>query len=205
MRFFDHIRKSPHRNLLEKVLRKLLPTVEGPLLDIGSKSRRYDHLLKHVPIAIDIIENTEKEVHYGDVTDLQFPDGSFNGILCLEVLEYIALPQKAIHEMHRVLSQHGTLILSVPFMYKIHGDKLRYTKEYLRELLSEFAKVEFHVIGTAYSIILDIVWGNIQDIGFAPLRYLCLALYTPFTVLALMLRMSKGEKYVSGYCIVAKK
>lgn len=202
----NYIKKSPHRNQLEKYIFKFLPNLDGKILDIGSKNRRYDNLLKTKPVAIDIFENKAKDVLAGDINKLDFETGSFDNVICFEVLEYIDTPQKAIAEMARVLKSGGILILSVPFMYRGHEDMLRYTKEYLnKELLKYFSNVEIFEVGNAYSIILDILKDKINKIKFRFLRYIFLAFYLPFALLIETIRSSPKSVFVSGYFLVAKK
>lgn len=206
----NYIKLSPHRNCLEKYLKKELPKLKGSILDIGSANRRYDRLLKEKPIAVDIVENKEKEVVFGDVNDLQFPENLFDNVVCLEVFEYLVTPQKAINEIYRVLKPGGKLILSCPFMYKTHQDRMRYTKEFWeKELLIKFSQKEIKPIGNFYTIILDIIRGKMQSasrrIKFKPVRYI---LYLPYLFLVLFIplsRLSKDTVYISGYFITAKK
>ena len=158
----NYIKKSPHRNHLEKYLNDFLPRLNGSILDIGSKNRRYDYLLKSKPTSVDLIENIEKDVQFGDVTDLKFDANSFDNIICLEVLEYVTNIDKAISQMHRVSKDGGEIIISVPFMHKVHEDNARYTKGYLLWLLlNYFSDVKIYTIGNFYTIILDIIIGKI--------------------------------------------
>lgn len=52
-----------------------------------------------------------------DLTDLSFPDASFQAISCISVLEHIAAPadQRALRELLRVLRPGGVLVLTVDF------------------------------------------------------------------------------------------
>jgi SAM-dependent methyltransferase len=50
---------------------------------------------------------------FGDATRLPAPDGAFDLVLAIEVLEHIPAPDAALAEIARVCS--GTLIASVPF------------------------------------------------------------------------------------------
>lgn len=198
--------KSSHRNYLEVYLKKELPKLRGSVLDIGSKSRRYDWLLKQKPIAIDIVENKEKDVAFGDVNDLEFRDEMFDNIVCLEVFEYLTTPQKAISEIYRALKPGGMLILSCPFMYKAHQDQMRYTGDFWESvLLKNFSQKKIKPIGNFYTIILDILRGKIAKIRFKPIKYI---LYLPYLFLVLFIplsRLSKDQSYVSGYFITATK
>lgn len=48
----------------------------------------------------------------GDVANLPFPDRSFDGVLCMSVLEYLDVPIHALQEFHRVLRPGGRMIAS---------------------------------------------------------------------------------------------
>lgn len=197
---------SPHRNCLERYLKKELPRLSGSVLDIGSKSRRYDWLLERKPIAIDLVENKKKDISFGDVNSLRFLDNSLDNIICLEVFEYLTTPQKATDEIYRVLKPGGRLILSCPFMYKIHQDQIRYTKDFWENiLLAKFSQKEIKPIGNFYTIILDILRGKIVLMKFKPVKYV---LFLPYLFLVLFIplfKLSKDQTFVSGYFITAKK
>lgn len=49
-----------------------------------------------------------------DVTDIDFPDESFDFIVCCHVLEHIEREERAVSEMRRVLKPGGCLLLSFP-------------------------------------------------------------------------------------------
>jgi SAM-dependent methyltransferase len=49
-----------------------------------------------------------------DLTDIQFPDGSFDAIICCHVLEHIIDDRKAMAELYRVLKPGAWAILQVP-------------------------------------------------------------------------------------------
>lgn len=50
----------------------------------------------------------------GNALSLPFPDGSFDKILCSEVLEHIPDYEQAVAEIDRILKPGGTLAVSVP-------------------------------------------------------------------------------------------
>ena len=49
-----------------------------------------------------------------DITDIQYPDESFDMIFCCHVLEHIPKDRKAIRELYRVLKKEGWAIIQVP-------------------------------------------------------------------------------------------
>ena len=198
-----YLKKTPHRNLLEREIKAVLPTLDGSILDVGSGNRRYDGLMKIRPTSVDIIADQKNDIGAGDINALPFGDATFQNIVCFEVLEYVATPEKATSELNRVLVPGGTLILSVPFMYKPHGDKLRYTENHLRSLFEKFSFVDIRPIGNAYSVILDVIYTLIKHVSFSPVRYLLSALYFPFALF--LSSESRGTRHPSGYFVVAKK
>lgn len=52
----------------------------------------------------------------GDAQALQFPDSSFDAVICLEVLEHLPDYRKALDEIARVLRPEGRLIASIPYV-----------------------------------------------------------------------------------------
>jgi len=55
-----------------------------------------------------------------DITDIPVEEESFDAIMCVEVLEHLPEPIKAIEEFSRVLKQGGRLILTTPFSSLTH-------------------------------------------------------------------------------------
>lgn len=53
------------------------------------------------------------EWRQGDATDLPFDDGSFDAVVCQQVLQFIPEPEKALREMGRVLAPGGRLGVGV--------------------------------------------------------------------------------------------
>ncbi len=88
-------------------------------------------------------------VQQASVTGLPFANGSFDGVLCGEVLEHV-LPdaggdKAAVREFHRVLRPGGVCIASVPLNPRLwdHTDEwARHVKRYSRsEFIDLFAEV----------------------------------------------------------------
>ncbi|MBC6981699.1 bifunctional 2-polyprenyl-6-hydroxyphenol methylase/3-demethylubiquinol 3-O-methyltransferase UbiG [Caulobacter sp. 17J80-11] len=86
------------------------------LTQMLAKSRRYQR-----QAAIDIVDHTGKmpkqvEFRQMSVAELDFPDKSFDTVLCMEVLEHLDTPllQPAIDHLRRVC--RGRLIMSVPYL-----------------------------------------------------------------------------------------
>jgi ubiquinone/menaquinone biosynthesis C-methylase UbiE len=57
-----------------------------------------------------------KSFIYGSITRIPFPNESFDGVTCFDVLEHISDSTKAMQEFHRVLKREGKLIIKVASM-----------------------------------------------------------------------------------------
>ena len=55
-----------------------------------------------------------------DITAIPEPDGAFDAIMCIEVLEHVPDPILAIKELSRLLRKGGTLIITAPFCSLTH-------------------------------------------------------------------------------------
>lgn len=68
---------------------------------------------KHLPNGIELVK--------GDLMNVPFPDGFFNFITCLSVIEHSVDYEKFAHECSRLLSKGGTLFISCDY-WKIKYD-----------------------------------------------------------------------------------
>jgi SAM-dependent methyltransferase len=66
--------------------------------------------IRYVSADLDAPEAME---HF-DITDIPHPDGSFDAILCIHVLEHVGDDRKAMRELRRILSPDGFAIVLVP-------------------------------------------------------------------------------------------
>jgi SAM-dependent methyltransferase len=55
-----------------------------------------------------------------DIAAIPAPDGSFDAILCTEVIEHVADPIAALRELARLLAPGGTLLVTAPFVSLTH-------------------------------------------------------------------------------------
>jgi len=73
-----------------------------------------------------------------DETKLPFHGSQFDYHLGFEVLEHISDPVMYIKEALRVLKPGGRIILSVPYMYRMHGKEPEHKLDYYRYSLGFF-------------------------------------------------------------------
>lgn len=81
---------------------------------------------------------------WADLHKIDMPDNSIGTILCMDTLEHVELPRKAVQECRRVLKDCGVLVISSVMKFKIHGypnDFWRFTPEGFRSLLNPFNQI----------------------------------------------------------------
>lgn len=115
----------------------------GRVLDVGCGHMPFrSDVLLHAETyeGFDVERRTEGVEHVGDVQDMEgIPDEAYDTVLCLEVLEHVPRPDRAVRELTRVLRPGGRLILSVPHLSRLHeepSDFYRYTRYGVRRLLA---------------------------------------------------------------------
>ena len=91
-----------------------------------------------------------------DITNLSFPNNSFDLVTAFDVFEHLEDDQKGLEEAFRVLKKGGFLLLTVPaysWLWSFHdeslGHKRRYTKQ---ELEKKVKKAGFKILKSSYLI-----------------------------------------------------
>ena len=189
-------------------------------LDIGSSAGPYAAHFPH-RVGLDIVRSPAVAV-VGDAHALPFASGAFEQVLCTEVLEHLAEPQRAVDEMWRVLGPGGRLILTTRFLFPIHdgpGDYFRFTRYGLAHLLRRFGEVTIQEEAGAVETLAFLVQRigiQADTLGWRPLRLVWL-------VLARVVRLGRwlvtreyidnrgwrsrveGRMMTSGYHVVARR
>lgn len=208
---YRYYKFSWHRNALEKLLLKNIWLMNGRVLDVGSKNRRYDKIIKAKEIvAVDLEENKTANVAYGDIEKgLNYPEGYFNSILCLEVVEYLNDFNKAAREMQRLLKQGGTAIVSIPFFTNEHDDNLRPTKKFAEKIFQEagFAEVETETFGNSYTAIWDMAKRkSAQGKSTVARKLIYYFIFLPWLLFLRIFKLEqKQDQYYGGLFIILTK
>jgi|WetSurMetagenome_2_1015567.scaffolds.fasta_scaffold287008_2 SAM-dependent methyltransferase len=109
--------------------------IRGRTLDIGAGNLAWKRLLSshassYVSSDISIVHKYLNMV-FDVTTTFPIKDLSFDSLFCHSVLEHTTMPWAVFQEFHRVLKSNGVIVLSVPFLFYLHGapnDYFRFTK-----------------------------------------------------------------------------
>jgi SAM-dependent methyltransferase len=130
-------------------MQKFFSTAErvGHVLDVGAQYCPYYPLFEHKCesyTSLDIVDTPIVDI-VCNAESMPVEDCSYDLVLCTQVLEHCENPQRIVDECYRVLKPTGTLIVTVPSVYPVHGypaDNWRFMPDGLRHLLRAFSKVD---------------------------------------------------------------
>ncbi len=110
-----------------RFLRSELGACHGRILDVGAGESPWRDLLVNAQyVGLDVEAADEfgmrrkPDIIYYDGNKIPFPDGSFDHVLCVEVLEHVPDPAAFLAELVRVLRKDGSLIMTVPWSARLH-------------------------------------------------------------------------------------
>lgn len=152
---------TAHKLLLDMSAGAKLRGLTGRVLIVGSGMEHYAEglpLVSHI-VTTDIIP-TPGISSLADAHKLPFPDCTFDSYVAMEVLEHLKSPEEAATEIWRVLKPNGTAIISIPFLFRVHGDPddfQRLTKSGLMELFQRFSSIEITAFGNRLHVISDLL------------------------------------------------
>lgn len=121
------------------------PLLSDALLDVGCGTKPYRSLFKvttYTGLEMDTPLARQRGIAdaYYDGNAFPFPDGSFDSVLCNQVLEHVFNPDFFLREIVRVLKPGGRLLLTAPFIWDEHEqpyDYARYSSFGLKALLEK--------------------------------------------------------------------
>ncbi len=210
---------SIRRYLLDKNLFKYKTYFENMIvLDAGGtkKNRRGKFNPKKIRYKKWIVLNINSRANPDivcDVKDIPVQSNYFDTVLMTELLEYLIDPILALKELNRVLKKNGTLIISVPFVHPLHGDKdldyYRYTKNSLITLSNKagFKVEKIQIMGSTIAVIYDILRVNLSynKNYLYKFFYIILIIFNPIIKLIYNKFNLTNEYINTGYFLVLKK
>jgi SAM-dependent methyltransferase len=149
-----------------------------------------------------------------DVQALPFRDAAFDAIKATELLEHVPDVARALAECRRVLRPGGHLVITAPFLERLHGDPgdySRYTRSMWERLLAA-AELEPVAITEQGGYFTHLA-GLLRFLVLRAPRPLRWGGYALFPLLDLLARLDATERtrrsefaaFVGGYLIVAER
>jgi SAM-dependent methyltransferase len=200
-----------HRRSVYALLAQHADKVKGKALHIGGPNDFWLLADTDSAIGLELVEGPGIDV-VADACDLPFEDNTFDTILSVEVLEHVATPQKMVDEMYRVLKPGGTVLLSTPFVVRIHrtpNDYWRLTPDSLQMFFERYGAVDVLPVNGAKHVLMYIL----HQFG----ELFCDALHLPRKILYALkpiewvaFRVIPTEKHrdrswTTGWLVVAQK
>ncbi len=143
-------KRRPHRSYYNWSLREPLARwleEEGRsaaglrVLDVGCGEKPYQPYFRSAAeyVGVDLEGNPHADLH-GPAEQLPVEDESFDLVLCIQVLEHVDDPARAVRELHRVVKPGGRVLAATHGAYVYHpdpADHWRWTHTGLRRLFEE--------------------------------------------------------------------
>ena len=206
---------SYRRKCVDADLRAVASHFAGRVLDVGGARQRgaFRPPAGARWIVADI--NGAGAPHVGaDIQALPFRACAFDAVKATEVLEHVPDVARALAECRRVLRPGGNLVITVPFLERLHGDPgdyARFTRSMWERLLSqaglravtirEQGGYFTHLAGLLRFLVLRAP-RPVRWIGYCAFPFLDLLAWLDASPRA---RQSVFAAFVGGYLIVAER
>lgn len=217
LRYF--FRTSFRRKLLDLYQERYASYYRGRVVDIGGRDRgKFKKPREKVIewIFVDIVAEHNPDV-VADVADMNmFKDNSFDVVSALELFEHVENIEKGVKECVRILKPGGHLLISMPFLFPVHGDPFDYQRwtsqkweNVLRENGMNIIKIE--VMGRSFTVFAEIARAIILEMPSLirkPLKVLImplLACVAKIDYLKFVQSSSRLKNFHGGYFIIASK
>lgn len=148
---------------------------KGALLDIGCGNKPYEKMFVGKVSSYtgcDVIQSSEYRVDIiCPATMIPVANGSFDTVLCTQVIEHVADHRALLAEAYRALRTDGVLILSGPMYWPLHEephDFFRFTQYGFEWLLEQagFEKVEITANGGKWALCGQVLLHCLQGTVF---------------------------------------
>lgn len=204
-----------HRRLLQ-----LLPNYGGRVLDVGCGDKPYRTWFGEVSeyVGIDVAAGPEVDVVVTQDERWPVPDQHYDVLLSTQVIEHADSLEFTLVQMSRALRTGGTIILSFPFLYNVHGaphDYRRFTHHGAAKLLSDHEILHLETQGGIGSTLVILLLNWIDTaLSLSPATKLLKGLLLPvFIPVSLVLnlfglamdQLDRTRMFYSNVLLVARK
>ena len=151
------------RKILDKLLEQNRQCYQGRVLDIGGRDRgRFQKPKQEVEewIFADIEPQNNPDILLDVAGMRNIATKSIDVILATELFEHVENINQGLKECFRVLKNNGVMILSVPFLYRVHGDPYDFRRwtsiKWKKETTGVGFKIEkFEIMGRYFTVLWD--------------------------------------------------
>lgn len=143
--------------------------LRGPVVEIGSRPAESQEDIAFLRDLVGITPYVGCDIQRGsnvdvvtDIHRLPFRDESVGTVLCVEVLEHVHDPLRAVEEIHRVLVPGGIAVLTSVMFMPVHAhpwDFWRFTPEGFAQLFEPFET------SLAFGYGMDVLPEGVQGVG----------------------------------------
>ncbi|MBN1600833.1 MAG: class I SAM-dependent methyltransferase [Chitinispirillaceae bacterium] len=109
--------------------------ISGRVLDIGAGNLAWKYIVKSAAKNYHssdfCITHKNLDMIFDVTKSFPLKNNSYDSIFCHSVLEHTPEPWNAFDEFYRILKENGVLLISVPFIFYLHGapdDYFRFTR-----------------------------------------------------------------------------
>ncbi len=207
---------SYRRMLLDAELARVAAGLGGRGLDVGGRRRPRGRFRAPAGTTRVNLDPRERPTVVADAQALPLRAGAVDWVLCLETLEYVEAPERAVAELARVLRAGGLALVSVPFLHRADAaaDRHRFTEARLRELLEQAGLAVREVVaqGRFFTALANMLRQATAHVGSRPLRWALASCTLPLGgVLVRLDRLARVRRsaflssFTTGYLAVATK
>ena len=211
---------SYRRVLLDAELARLAPAIRGAVLEVGAAAARRGRFVPptaNVSRWLKVDLDPARRPHVaGDVEALPVRTASIDWVLCIEVLEYVPSPERAVAEIARVLAPGGTAVLAAPFLHRADAptDRRRFTAVGLAELATGagLRVTDVTAQGRFFTTLANMARQAVAHITARPLRWATAAALAPLAAFLLRVdgwpavtRSSFLSSFSTGFIVVGRR
>ncbi|NCQ55982.1 MAG: class I SAM-dependent methyltransferase [Alphaproteobacteria bacterium] len=213
-----HFTKDTH-----KWQKKAMKNLSGRVLDVGCGNKPYKKWLDFEKVSeyvgIDVLDSKEVDVLITPLKKWPLEDESFDCIVTTQVLEHVENLEDILGQTKRVLKPGGRLLVTVPFLYPVHGEPFdfrRFTTYGINKILEpDYDILEIRSIGRLGSVLASMLLTGIENnLNYSfftrLLKGIILPVWLPFCFLINVLCQiinyvgTQGTHYCN-VCLVAKR